>query len=77
MFEYYILVILLNLSLKKGSQAKEDIIELKEQVEWGTSFDDAVGNGTSRPIIKSKIFSVIPPVSQQGFRNSFKLYFRR
>jgi hypothetical protein len=40
MFEYYILVILLNLLLKKGSQAKEDIIELKEQFERGTSFDD-------------------------------------
>jgi hypothetical protein len=58
MFEYYILVILLNLLLKKGSQAKEDIIELKEQLERGRSFDDAVGNCTSRPIIKSKIFSV-------------------
>jgi hypothetical protein len=33
-------VILLNLLLIKGLQVKEDIIELKEQFERGTSFDD-------------------------------------
>jgi hypothetical protein len=66
MLKEYIAVIVLHLLLIDKAKAKEDEIKIEKLVtHGGTSFDDAIGNCTTRPgrVYDAYVFN--PPVSSQ------------
>jgi hypothetical protein len=63
MLKEYIVVILLHLLLIRETKAKDDTIEWRQLYHMDTDLDNAIGNCSRRPKIRTKLFSANPPVS--------------